>query len=275
LAVADGVTQTFTGKERDVETGLDNFGKRYFGSPQGRFTSPDPFIVFNLKKDQFQAWIGNPQRWNKYAYALNNPLAFIDPTGMNACGTNDDSTCKVTVEIRGREADKNGKYNDQFKDVKHQKDYNAIATVKVNGEVAGTFLAKTTPSDSNSSATVAAGTYNATLTKHSGQWAIRLQPTDNIPTAGPNPSRTDGAAMATGILVHQSGLANFTGVGSDGRAVSQGCAIIPRSQYDDFMGATGMAPDDGSSRQGNFSVTVDTPLNRQQSDAVLPSVPSA
>jgi RHS repeat-associated protein len=30
----------FTGKERDAETGLDYFGARYFGSPQGRFTSP-------------------------------------------------------------------------------------------------------------------------------------------------------------------------------------------------------------------------------------------
>jgi hypothetical protein len=48
----------------------------------GRFLSPDPLIPFNLKRDQFQAWISNPQHWNKYAYALNNPLKYTDPTGM-------------------------------------------------------------------------------------------------------------------------------------------------------------------------------------------------
>jgi RHS repeat-associated protein len=31
----------FTGKERDSESGLDNFGARYFGSSMGRFMSPD------------------------------------------------------------------------------------------------------------------------------------------------------------------------------------------------------------------------------------------
>src|SRR5262249_24304339 len=31
-----GVTQHFTGKERDAETGLDYFGARYFSGSQGR-----------------------------------------------------------------------------------------------------------------------------------------------------------------------------------------------------------------------------------------------
>ncbi len=62
----------FTGKERDAESGNDYFGARYYASTMGRFMSPDPFIPFNLKKDEFQAWIANPQHWNKYAYAPNN-----------------------------------------------------------------------------------------------------------------------------------------------------------------------------------------------------------
>ncbi len=75
-------TLKFTGKERDAETGLDYFEARYYSSAQGRFTNPDPFIAFNLKKDKFQSWISDPQHWNKYAYVLNNPMRYVDPSGM-------------------------------------------------------------------------------------------------------------------------------------------------------------------------------------------------
>src|SRR5438132_1447946 len=63
-----------TGKERDAETGLDYFGARYFSGAMGRFTSPDPS---NLSVDW---WV--PQSWNRYAYALNNPLAYVDDNGL-------------------------------------------------------------------------------------------------------------------------------------------------------------------------------------------------
>jgi RHS repeat-associated protein len=88
----------FTGKERDAESGLDYFGARYNASSLGRFMSPDPFIPFNLRKDKFQVWISNPQRWNKYAYGLNNPTTVIDPNGMDACGSNDQS-CKTKQKV--------------------------------------------------------------------------------------------------------------------------------------------------------------------------------
>jgi len=70
----DNVTQRFTGKERDVETGLDFFGARYFSGPQGRFTSPDPVMSAPER-------LRDPQQFNRYAYARNNPLRFLDPTG--------------------------------------------------------------------------------------------------------------------------------------------------------------------------------------------------
>ncbi|MGH9971777.1 MAG: RHS repeat-associated core domain-containing protein [Pyrinomonadaceae bacterium] len=63
-----------TQKERDIETGLDYFGARYYGSSQGRFTSADPLMA--------SAHVANPQTWNRYTYALNNPLKYVDPDGM-------------------------------------------------------------------------------------------------------------------------------------------------------------------------------------------------
>ncbi|MCZ2076116.1 MAG: RHS repeat-associated core domain-containing protein [Bryobacterales bacterium] len=66
-----------TGHEFSSETGLDYFGARYFSGAMGRFTSPDPINANILR-------VINPQRWNMYAYAVNNPLAFTDPDGRDA-----------------------------------------------------------------------------------------------------------------------------------------------------------------------------------------------
>lgn len=67
-------SRRFAGKELDVETGLDYFGARYYLSPSGRFTTVDPLL-------DIDSALVNPQLWNRYAYALNNPLSFVDPTG--------------------------------------------------------------------------------------------------------------------------------------------------------------------------------------------------
>ena len=64
----------FTGKERDYESGLDNFGARYDASSMGRFMSPDP--------DGAGAATRAPQSWNAYTYVLNNPISAVDPTGL-------------------------------------------------------------------------------------------------------------------------------------------------------------------------------------------------
>jgi RHS repeat-associated protein len=68
-------------KERDIETGLDYFGARYYASTQGRFTGAD-----EVWKDSH---VSDPQSWNKYAYVRNNPLKYLDPTGEKATVTID------------------------------------------------------------------------------------------------------------------------------------------------------------------------------------------
>jgi RHS repeat-associated protein len=72
--LADNVRQKFTQKERDNESGLDSFGARYYSGPVGRFTSPDPLLASGR--------VESPGTWNRYCYALCNPLRYIDPTGM-------------------------------------------------------------------------------------------------------------------------------------------------------------------------------------------------
>jgi RHS repeat-associated protein len=87
-ATSDDATEHhFTGKERDAESGNDYFGARYFASSMGRFMSPDPSGLTYADPT-------NPQSLNLYSYALNDPLKFLDPTGMTVCdyGQNDDGS---------------------------------------------------------------------------------------------------------------------------------------------------------------------------------------
>jgi RHS repeat-associated protein len=93
-AAQDVTPMHFTGKERDSETGLDNFGARHNSSAMGRFMTPDwsaapmgvPYADF-----------GNPQSLNLYSYVKNNPLNLTDPIGhyeLNASNCGDNVKCQ-------------------------------------------------------------------------------------------------------------------------------------------------------------------------------------
>jgi RHS repeat-associated protein len=77
-----GDPMRFAGKELDPESALMNFEARYYRNTWGRFTQVDPVHV--------DAALFDPQQWNRYAYARNNPLAYGDPTGL-------DVTCAVST----------------------------------------------------------------------------------------------------------------------------------------------------------------------------------
>jgi RHS repeat-associated protein len=89
--VVDGVRQQFTQYERDTETNLDYAQARYYASVQGRFISTDPLLASGRPL--------NPKTWNRYAYALNNPLRFVDPDGLDPQETHAD----VMRRIRERQ----------------------------------------------------------------------------------------------------------------------------------------------------------------------------
>jgi RHS repeat-associated protein len=111
----DGVRQQFVGYERDNETGLDFAEARYFGSLQGRFTSPDPFnpIVDTEDRDEFNEYLGQPQNWNRYAFVWNNPLRYTDPYGERVYvvsytygNSNSDESFKAAAETLAKEIQK-------------------------------------------------------------------------------------------------------------------------------------------------------------------------
>ena len=76
----------FTGWEYDYSTGYNYAYNRFENKALGRFLSLDP-----VPGD-----ISNPQSLNRYSYALNNPLLYVDPLGLDVepgAGNCSASTC--------------------------------------------------------------------------------------------------------------------------------------------------------------------------------------
>lgn len=87
----------YTGQEMDKETGLYNYNARIYDPGLGRFLTPDSIV-----SDP-----SNPQSLNRYAYVMNNPMNYTDPTGhtcvsgydvdIDSFCTGDDSTTATTI----------------------------------------------------------------------------------------------------------------------------------------------------------------------------------
>ena len=134
----------FTGKERDSESGLDNFGARYDASSLGRFMTADwaakpttvPYTVF-----------GDPQTLNLYAYVSNNPLSRADVDG-HCADHYKDGTCKVNVDAAtGQTGAKAGKQlegvlNKYDKAVNALNDKDKFNIKDSNGKVIGSMTGK-------------------------------------------------------------------------------------------------------------------------------------
>jgi RHS repeat-associated protein len=61
----------FTGQRQESGFGLYDYNARYYDPTIGRFVSADSIVP----------GAGKPQALNRYAYTLNNPLKYIDPSG--------------------------------------------------------------------------------------------------------------------------------------------------------------------------------------------------
>ena len=68
-------SRKFTGYERDWATGLDYARARTYQSARGKFMQADPLGLG-------AADVTNPQSLNLYSYVGNDPINFVDPTGL-------------------------------------------------------------------------------------------------------------------------------------------------------------------------------------------------
>ena len=68
-------SKKFTGYERDSATGLDYAQARMYNSSRGRFMTAD---MLGLRASD----VKKPQTLNRYTYSYNDPVNFIDPTGL-------------------------------------------------------------------------------------------------------------------------------------------------------------------------------------------------
>jgi RHS repeat-associated protein len=71
----------FTSKEMDEETGLYYFGARYFHPAQARWLSADPILDQYLEGERGGSGVYTVQNLSLFAYAHQNPIKFIDPSG--------------------------------------------------------------------------------------------------------------------------------------------------------------------------------------------------
>lgn len=79
----------FTGYEYDYATGYNFANYRYESKALGRFLSPDPAGITGVD-------MLNPQSWNAYPYALNNPCVYTDPLGLAP-----DCTLNINFQTNG------------------------------------------------------------------------------------------------------------------------------------------------------------------------------
>jgi RHS repeat-associated protein len=83
----NGVTtptrRQYTGQINDVEIGLYFYNARMYSPALGRFISADTIVP----------GAGSPQAFNRYAYALNSPLNYIDPSGHVVCSPGHGGQC--------------------------------------------------------------------------------------------------------------------------------------------------------------------------------------
>ncbi len=77
IAPSGSLPPAFATKRLDADIGLYYFNARWYSPTMGRFISPDPLYLY-----QPEQGLQEPKRLNPYAYAGNNPVRYVDPSGL-------------------------------------------------------------------------------------------------------------------------------------------------------------------------------------------------
>ena len=202
-AGSDPSPMHFTGKEHDSESGLDNFSARYDSSQYGRFMTPD--------SSSYSKPI-NPQTWNLYAYALDNPIVYVDLTGHNVslqqCFYNKGACLEVLVHAaqlpNGVTAVVNSKGLLELKgDLSKIKGGNALRLLQLvnSSKTAFFWIGTEAPRVSGGIGPVGGGTSGLTSQGFSLNFSV----------VEPDPSKVDSGDLSTGAYLKSDGTVDHNG----------------------------------------------------------------
>ena len=243
----------FNAKEFDEETGMYYYGARYYEPRLSLWVSTDPLGE-------------TAPHITVYCYTANNPTILIDPDGKAWKPTKNEETGQNTGYEwinPAKSYDSKGKllpglyeqaifFSNQGKNGKTFNSKNrfnmgsSIATVYCKDGTTSEFEACTYPSNLDKYATVPEGMYEAKVGMHNGSSAqykaLRMSDigttdfnSSSIELGKPNPSNSK-TTKACGINIHKPGLNNLTGMTSSNTPISEGCFLINRNSWSEFMG---------------------------------------
>ena len=226
----------FTGQWHDWSTDLEYFGARFYDSNLGRFMMPDP--------DSASMHPINPQSLNRYVYALNNPVTFMDPSGLDCIYTTAIpqilQVTDVTDPSTGLQSEVAVKSGDCFSDndngvfVNGTVDVSSLTFNSRTGDLGYSF----TDEDTGTAGSGVVGKVNPALTINVSidvwNWAaLQMTPVHGLWTygnwagtggMGAPINNADAAAMIHDYCYHQGGFtagSNFQGPNAQLQACNQ------------------------------------------------------
>jgi len=239
----------YSGKEMEAMNGLNqmDYGARRRFSWGPIWTGVDP-----LAEKYYSI--------SPYAYCNDNPVRLIDPNGLAWRSTSNQNTGEQTgyewvPDDQSYNEDgslKDGLYDQAIFFSNNEKNHPFVekgkenmgssdATVYLADGTTTIFDACTKPYDSDNSATLSAGIYDANNGIHHGKSlsypALKVSDVGNndskVELGYPNPNLDykNGETYAVGIDIHKAGIGNSTGKG-----VSVGCLLIDYNRWNEFIG---------------------------------------